>query len=112
MTNPGDLLLGVALLAAIACAALQIPALRGRRSPAGVWAFGIHALAVVGALLLLGFYFVAHRFEFGYVAQYSSRALSPALTLAAVWAGQEGSILLWAAFGALIGLALLRQPGR
>ena len=110
--NLGDLLLKLALLGAVAAIVLCLGPLRGRKSSrAGEWAFVSHALLLVAAMALLGVYFVAHRFEYEYVAQFSSRALSPAMSLAASWAGQEGSILLWSMIGALLGLALLRQPG-
>jgi len=108
----GDILLKLAVVAAIASGALALNGLRGRKVPdAAVWAFGLHTLALVVALLLLSVHFLAHHFEYVYVAQYSSRALSEPLTLAAVWAGQEGSILLWTALSAVLGMALLRQPG-
>jgi cytochrome c-type biogenesis protein CcmF len=109
--SPGDLMLKLAFVGALLATALFVPALRGRRSAAAGWAFVAHALLLVGALSLLWWLFLAHRFEYEYVAQYSSRALSPALTFAASWAGQEGSILLWVTLAALLGLALLRQPG-
>ena len=109
--NPGEWILKLAFLAAIASAALHAGALGGRRSRAASITFAVHAALLAGAVALLALLFLGRRFEYAYVAQYSSRALSPALTVAAVWAGQEGSILLWAALGGLIGLALLRQPG-
>ena len=110
--SSGGQKLKLAFVAVIAAAALFITSLRGNRGGnAGVWAFRIHAALVVGAMGLLAYYFVAHRFEYEYVASYSSRALSPALALASSWAGQEGSVLLWTMFGALVGVALLRQPG-
>ncbi|HVP39780.1 MAG TPA: cytochrome c biogenesis protein CcsA [Candidatus Saccharimonadales bacterium] len=110
--NFGQLLLILAAAAALAAALLFALGLAGRRVPhAAGWLYGLHALALVGAMGLLAYDFLAHRFQFEYVWEFSSRALSPALTLAASWAGQEGSILLWAALGALLGLALLRQPG-
>jgi cytochrome c-type biogenesis protein CcmF len=110
--NVGDFLLRLAFLLTIPAGFLFLRDLRGRRSPATAgWLFGLHALTLAGAMALLWTYFLGHRFEYQYVAQYSSRALSPALTFAASWAGQEGSILLWALLGALVGLALLREPG-
>ena len=111
--NTGVWLLDIAVLAGVASALLFSPSLtdKGRNVPLARWAFGIHALALVAALVLLGWAFLAHRFELAYVAQYSSRALSPALSLAALWAGQEGSLLLWTAITALLGIGLLRQPG-
>ena len=39
--------------------------------------------------------FVANAFEIRYVAQHSSQAMPLYLKLPAVWAGQEGSLLLW-----------------
>jgi cytochrome c-type biogenesis protein CcmF len=112
--NPGDLLIRFAFASALGAAIVYLSPLRGdaRRPALGTALFGAHAALLVAALALLGSYFVAHRFEFHYVAQYSSRALSPALTLAALWAGQEGSILLWTAIGAVLGLFMLAQPGR
>ncbi len=110
--NFGDFLLRFAFLLTLPAGFLYFQELRGRRGSATAsWLFGLHALALLLATSLLWVYFLGHRFEFQYVAQYSSRALSPALTFAASWAGQEGSILLWALLGALVGLALLRQPG-
>jgi cytochrome c-type biogenesis protein CcmF len=113
--NVGQLLIQFAFALALAAAAAFAPALRPdareRRGGPAAWAFGLHAAAAMAALALLCAYFVGHRFEYDYVTRYSSRALSPALTLASTWAGQEGSIMLWAALGGLVGLALLRQPG-
>jgi cytochrome c-type biogenesis protein CcmF len=110
--SPGELILKLAFVAVIASVALFITSLRGKRAAtAGVWAFRIHAVLVVTAMGMLAYYFVAHHFEYEYVSNYSSRSLSPALTVASSWAGQEGSVLLWAMFGALVGVALLRQPG-
>ncbi len=110
--NLGELLVRTGFVSAAVSALLFIPALRGqRRTGPGAWAFTVHTAALCFALLLLASHFLAHRFEYAYVAQYSSRALTPALTLAALWAGQEGSILLWAALSALLGVFLMVQPG-
>ena len=113
--NLGDILIKAAFaLVAAATIAFAFELRGGRRTRAGRAApilFSLHAATTLTALVLLSAYFLAHRFEYGYVARFSSRALSPALTLASVWAGQEGSILLWVALGGLVGLALLRQPG-
>jgi cytochrome c-type biogenesis protein CcmF len=109
--NPGDLLIKLAFVGALVATALFFPALRGRKTGAAGWVFGAHAALLAVAMGLLWWLFLGHRFEYEYVSQYSSRALSPALTFAASWAGQEGSILLWVTLAGLLGLALLRQPG-
>lgn len=108
----GGILLDVGLITAAIAAALYLPSLWGRPVPrAADVVFAAHAVAVGAALTLLWVLFVGHRFEVGYVAQFSSRTLSPALAFAASWAGQEGSILLWVVLAAACGIGLLRQPG-
>ena len=108
----GDVLIRLALVAVVVSGVLAFPGLRGRPvSRFAGWAFVIHAGALTVAMLLMFSHFLSSRFEYAYVAQYSSRALGPAMRVAASWAGQEGSILLWVALGALLGVALLRQPG-
>mgnify|MGYP003586304652 FL=1 len=51
----------------------------------------------------------SNNYQFAYVYSYSSRDLSLAYKLAAFWAGQEGSFLLWLVFHSVFGLILLRQ---
>ena len=109
--NLGGLLIQSALLTVLASTLAYAPALRGRKPIAAGALFIVHTVALLGAAAFLWQLFVTHRFEYSYVAQYSSRVLSPQLALAASWAGQEGSLLLWATLGGLLGLALLRQPG-
>ncbi len=109
--NLGGLLVLVAFAGSLASTLAYAPALRGRKPNAAAALFSFHALALLGAAAFLWRLFLTHHFEYTYVAQYSSRALSPELALAASWAGQEGSLLLWAALGGVLGLALLRQPG-
>jgi cytochrome c-type biogenesis protein CcmF len=96
---------------ALGAALRYAPSLKGRPVRHAGTVFVVHALLLAGALALLWALFLGHRFEYEYVAQYSSRALSPALAFAASWAGQEGSILLWVTLLALLGIALMRQPG-
>jgi cytochrome c-type biogenesis protein CcmF len=58
-----------------------------------VWA--VLALASVASAAMV-YAFISRDFSVKYVAEYSSRDLSLPLTIAAWWAGQAGSILLWA----------------
>ncbi|MCB2202667.1 cytochrome c biogenesis protein CcsA [bacterium] len=48
------------------------------------------------ALILLLIAFVTDQFQFIYVATHSNSVLPLALKMSAIWAGQEGSLLLWA----------------
>ncbi len=65
-------------------------------------------IGVIAASTLLMVYVLQHKFEFSYVANYSSRDLPIQLLITTFWAGQEGSFLLWALFTAVIGFALQR----
>ncbi|MDY6874170.1 MAG: cytochrome c-type biogenesis CcmF C-terminal domain-containing protein [Chloroflexota bacterium] len=48
------------------------------------------------ALILLLVAFITDQFQFIYVATHSNSVLPLALKMSAIWAGQEGSLLLWA----------------
>ena len=64
------------------------------------------------AVLLLVAAFLNDRFEVRYVAQHSSRSLPLYLKISALWAGQEGSLLLWSFLQALFAaLALNHRLG-
>jgi cytochrome c-type biogenesis protein CcmF len=64
-----------------------------------------------GLLLLVGFilYYLIffHYFEYAYVWQYSSTELPIKYIISCFWAGQEGSLLVWAIFQSLLGIILL-----
>ncbi|MBG0788698.1 MAG: cytochrome c biogenesis protein CcsA, partial [Anaerolineaceae bacterium] len=68
---------------------------------------------LLAALVLLLIAFITDQFQLNYVLTHSSAALPLSLKLSAVWAGQEGSLLLWAflqaLFSALIGRKLTKD---
>jgi cytochrome c-type biogenesis protein CcmF len=72
----------------------------------------IAAVGVITASALLMLYIFQHRFEYNYIASYSSRDLPIALLLTTFWAGQEGSFLLWTLFAVIIGFLLQRYSSR
>ncbi|MBK7404387.1 MAG: heme lyase CcmF/NrfE family subunit [Phycisphaerales bacterium] len=55
------------------------------------------------AFFLLASAMLRSDFRFAYVAEHSERSLPVALKFAAVWAGQEGSLLLWAFVLSVVG---------
>lgn len=75
----------------------------------GDWLFGIHAISLTGAIAVLYFLIINHRFEFAYVWQYSGYDMPGKFLISCFWAGQEGSYLIWAFFQAITGLILLRS---
>ena len=74
--------------------------------------FGIMALSIFAASVLLLVYILTHRFEFAYVWEYSSRSLPLDLLVTTFWAGQDGSFMLWALCGSVIGLILMAYARR
>ena len=88
--------------------------LRGDESarPFARRAYGFFTLSVVlvAAVLLLALWRRDFRIE--YVFQYSGLDLPFHYQLAAFWAGQKGSFLIWLVWGALIGLGVLRTAGK
>ena len=93
---------GTAVLAAIFVAAaytfaLGVAAGAGRPrllQAARQGAYGTIALVGV-AVLTLAYAFVSHDFRLSYVARYSDRSMSIPYLVAALWGGQDGSLLWW-----------------
>ena len=48
------------------------------------------------AIILLAYYFLVTDFRFAYVSDYSAETLSLGYKLAGVWAGRDGTLLIWA----------------
>ena len=85
--------------------------IRGSR-PALLYArFGV--FGTLGALLmawtLLLTLFLAHRFDIDYVYNYSSLDLDFFFTVAASWAGQPGSFLIWTIWGSIAAALMVRR---
>ena len=58
-------------------------------------------LAVVLVVLLLNYLFINQRYDIDYVYNYSSKELEPYFRVAAVWAGQPGSFVIWVLWGVI-----------
>jgi len=69
------------------------------------------ALGIVAASVWLMTLIANHRFDIHYVAEYTSKASATRYLVAAFWGGQEGSILLWAFWTAVLGWVLSRKSG-
>lgn len=75
-----------------------------------VFTGGLALLAAATLALLEAF--LNHDFSLSYVYGYSSRSLSTGYLVSGVWAGQEGTYLLWALLSAAIGVALAASKAR
>jgi cytochrome c-type biogenesis protein CcmF len=94
----GSFALLLALLAAVYAVAAGIAGIITRRTlltksarNAGM-AVGVLVTLAVGAL---EYFFFTNNFSMAYVAEHSNRALPPFYKFAALWAGQQGSLLFW-----------------
>lgn len=101
----------VGILAAIAYARFG----HSRLLNAGRWALGITAGFLTIALAVLAAAMLGNEFGIEYVREYSERALPTGYKIAAVWAGREGSLLLWAwmlaAMSWLAAWTIRKEPG-
>jgi len=75
-------------------------------------AYRFYALAVVFVSYVMLLALARRDFRIDYVFQYSGMDLPIQFQLAAFWAGQKGSFLIWLLWGALLGLPLIKSCGR
>jgi cytochrome c-type biogenesis protein CcmF len=75
-------------------------------------AYAFFALSVVLCGFLMTLLLAIRDFRIEYVFQYSGLDLPIHYQMAALWAGQKGSFLIWLFFGALLGLLVGRTAGK
>ena len=96
--NPGDLLLHLnplLLLASLAAGALHLRNGDPEKRLLQRVSLGLLLGSLTASLLLLGSYFYRTALEFEYVADYSAIELPLRYKLAGVWAGRDGTLLIW-----------------
>lgn len=112
MSDIGGVALRFALLAAVYAVVLALLGERLGRAPLvrsaerAVYAvFGLVSIAMVALLYAL----LAHDFRVQYVASVSNRAMPTFYVIAALWGGQDGSMLLWLWILALYSVLVVTQ---
>ena len=111
----GYSLLIIALVATVAANVLFVLSRgQGKEGLAKIAQTGVSvALAgIVGASTYLMYLIGTPQFAFQYVAEYTSKQSATRYLIAAFWGGQEGSILLWLFWTALLGWLLARKSGK
>lgn len=113
LADIGSVLTGLGLAAAVYAALAVYWSIR--QDDQRWWESGrngiIAAAALLGAaVLVLLLAFLNDDFGIEYVAQHSSRSLPLYLKVAAVWGGQDGSLLLWAFLQALFTALMVARP--
>jgi cytochrome c-type biogenesis protein CcmF len=86
----------------------------GRESAwrAGKIAYRVQWLALAAATAFLWTLLFQHRYEYQYVASYTSRAMPAHYVFSAFWGGQEGTFVLWALITCTLGLILMNVRHR
>jgi cytochrome c-type biogenesis protein CcmF len=88
---------------------LSVGAGAKRLRPVADWTFRLQSLLLLGLVAWLWHLLLTHQFQYSYVAAYSSRALETRYLFAALWGGQQGTFLLWATWGSILGVLLARS---
>ena len=114
MADLGYFSLALALVVALFSLLAALLGARGRPELVAAARNGTFALLGLTSLAsaVLAYAFISHDFSLEYVASYSARGMSTAYTLAAFWAGNEGSLLLWSWVLALMAAMVLWQKPR
>jgi cytochrome c-type biogenesis protein CcmF len=107
----GTGLISAAMVSAIGSALAFFLVTRGhsallRWGRVGVWATLGLTVATAGLILTL---FLLQRYDIRYVYDYSSRDLELRFRMAAVWAGQPGSLVVWALAGLVAAPFLIKR---
>lgn len=107
----GTLILVTALVASVSATLSYGMLIGGTRlvlpwARRSIWIASICTLLAAGILLTL---FVLGRYEFLYVYQYSSTDLELRYKLSALWAGQQGSFMIWVLVGMLVAPLLITR---
>ncbi len=72
----------------------------------------LSALFFFLSFLTLTYYFIVHDFSYYYVYRYSDTKLSLEYLISAVWAGREGSLLLWVVYIAILNVVALKVDSK
>ena len=116
--SAGSLAIFVSFVACLGAGAAYFNATRaataGLGGPAASWTrigFWAWLASGAGALVAMGVLFwllLRHQYQYAYVYQYSSNDLKLGYLVSTLWAGQEGSFLLWIVMNVFLGWSVLR----
>jgi cytochrome c-type biogenesis protein CcmF len=76
------------------------------------WVFRVQVATLAALSAWLLYLLLTSQFQYSYVANYSSRELATVYQISAFWGGQQGTFLMWALFGGLMGVILARSRNR
>lgn len=74
--------------------------------------FFLMGAGIFFSMLLLVYSILTHNFQVNYVYSYSSTILNKFYLFSTLWAGQEGTFLLWLFYGTIYGIILMKVTAR
>ncbi|MBN2158028.1 MAG: cytochrome c biogenesis protein CcsA [Spirochaetes bacterium] len=110
-TNPGSIILIISLIFSIIALTFTINTAAGKESyekPSRLL-FLLASAGIAASLAVLFYYFIQCDYRLEYVYANSSRDLPLVYRVAALWAGKEGSFLLWLFFLNIFGIIILSE---
>ena len=111
----GNTLIWFSLIMTGLAMVLYLPGIRqGKHTPylkQARWAVYAAALGMTAGLALLWYLLLTHQYQYEYVYSYSGRDMQLRYVISALWGGQEGTFLLWAAFAGYLAV-FLRFKGK
>ncbi|MBD3168643.1 MAG: hypothetical protein GF307_04115 [candidate division Zixibacteria bacterium] len=109
----GNIFLGISFAAVILTIILYLRNLNSEKSNLQAHLFYyLFVLSATIAFVVLFYLFLNNRFDYSYVYSYSSSDLPLHFKISALWAGQEGTFLLWLLISAWLGLWVMRKAGK
>ncbi len=109
--NTGDIILRTALMLSLASVFFMIRSIRDEKKSflAGQRIFYITGILILFAVLLQFNAFMNNEFQYAYVFNNSSKMMPISYKIAAMWAGNEGSFLIWLFILNICGIAVIRK---
>jgi cytochrome c-type biogenesis protein CcmF len=111
MINIGAIILSTAFMLSIASIFFMYKNFRkiNRLFTAGKNIFYAASLLIFLAVILLLYYFISDQFIYASVYNYSSSSMPLIYKITALWAGQEGSLLIWVLILNICGIVIIRN---
>lgn len=109
--NLGTIILSTALMLSIASIFFIIRSITNKEKSfiAGKRIFYITGILIIFAVLILFNAIINNEFQFNYIYSNSSKGMPVAYKIAALWAGNEGSFLIWVLILNICGIFLIRK---
>ncbi len=99
----------IAMAAMASISYLLVPLGRPNALAYGRWGTRLTLVGVLTVVTVLNYLFISQRYDVEYVYNYSSSDLEPYFRVAAVWAGQPGSFVIWALWGTIAAQFLIKR---